>query len=466
MINRWFIFLANRYIWPRKADKKNTTKVLSILGLAAGVITLIAVMSIMNGLQLGFINDILEIESYHIRIYNTDDEKAIATTLENNSAVLNFTTFYDTQTLLSGGISRLDPVMVRLINEKDFKQDKSLIKHLGIEEFQIDIDGAYKVVIGAELARVLHASIGETISLISLSGNNFASLRPDTIDFEITGIFQSGYYQFDRNMIFISDMHVSLFEQGRAREGSSAMQDPVPMKIGIQRGDGSSVQGDVGDKSCSDNGKIIGIKLKNRYRDIETIFEIKTNHPNAEIVSWREYNKSFFSALQMEKVIMLLLIVLIFVVIGVNIFNSTKRTVAEKLEDIAVLYAIGAPEKSVRKIFLFEGIIIGLISGFAGVVLGLLIIININEIFAIFGKVVTHLFRCVEFVASTAGLSQDFSFTLFPSDYFYLAEIPVKIVLVEVVTIFIFALLSAVLSAYFASKKISVDNPAEYLRYE
>ena len=76
------------------------------------------------------------------------------------------------------------------------------------------------------------------------------------------------------------------------------------------------------------------------------------------------------------------------------------------------------------------------------------------------------LFRSVEFIASSVGLLEEFSFTLFPQDYFYLAEIPVKIVLHEVVTIFLFALLSAVLSAYFASKKLSVDKPAEYLRYE
>jgi len=441
MVNRWFIFLANRYIWPRKADKKNTTKILSILGLSAGVITLIAVMSIMNGLQLGFINDILEIESYHIRIYNSDNEKGIEKTLENNSAINNFTAFYDTQTLLTDGVGRLDPVMVRLINEKDFKQDRSLLSHLGIEEDQIDIGGDYKAIIGTELARVLHVYPGDTITLISLAGNNFASLRPDTMEFKVAGIFDSGYYQFDRNMIFISDDHISLFEQGKTTAAGNA-------------------------KKYSDNGKIIGIKLKNRYRDIETILEIKNNHPNAEIVSWREYNKSFFSALQMEKIIMLLLIVLIFVVIGVNIFNSTKRTVAEKLEDIAVLYAIGAPERSVRKIFLFEGIIIGLISGFTGVVFGLLIIININEIFVIFGQAVTWLFRCVDFIASTTGFLGEFSFTLFPQDYFYIAEIPVKVVLPEVVTIFLFALLSAVLSAYFASKKISVENPAEYLRYE
>ncbi len=440
MVNRWFIFLADRYIRSRKEDNKNTTKLLSILGLSAGVITLIAVMSIMNGLQLGFINDILEIESYHLRIYNVNDKKEIVKVLENNPTVLNFATFYDTQTLLKGRTSRLEPIMLRLINEKDVKNDASMMKYLGIEENQFELDGGFNAVIGVELARILHASVGETISLISLSGSNFASLRPGTIEFTITGIFNSGYYHFDRNMIFISEKHIKLFGENSPKITNKTLS--------------------------ANNGEIIGIKLKNRYRDLETIAEIKASYPNAEIVSWREYNKSFFSALQMEKITMLLLIALIFVVIGVNIFNSIKRTVAEKLEDIAVLYAIGAPEKSVRKIFIFEGIIIGFISGFSGVILGLLIITNINEIFIIFGNTVTYLLSCVEFIASAAGLSEGFSFTLFPKDYFYLTEIPVKIVLPEIVTIFLFALLSAVLSAYFASKKLSVDNPAEYLRYE
>lgn len=435
------MFLAARYIWPRKADKKNTTKILSILGLSAGVVTLLSVMSVMNGLQFGFINDILEIESYHIRIHNFDNEKGLLETLENNPAILSFATFYDTQTLLQGRASRHDPVMVRLMSEEDFRQDKSLIKHLGIGEGEINIDEGYNAIVGAELARILHILVGDTISLISLSGTSFAALRPDTIEFEIVAIFESGYYIFDRNMIFMSDRHISLFEHGRPRVANS-------------------------DGYYSDSGKIIGIKLQNRFRDIETILEIKASHPNVEIVSWREYNRSFFGALRLEKIIMLLLITLIFIVIGVNIFNSTKRTVAEKLEDIAVLYAIGASEKSVRKIFLFEGIIIGLISGFTGIVFGLLLIININEIFVVFSNVVTYLFKCVEFIASTAGLSHGLVFTLFPQDYFYLTEIPVQIVFSEVVAIFIFALLSAVLSSYFASKKITVDRPAEYLRYE
>jgi ABC-type lipoprotein release transport system permease subunit len=147
--------------------------------------------------------------------------------------------------------------MVRLISEKDVKQDKSLIKYLGIKEDQFDIDGYSKVVIGEELAKVLQVSEGNIISVISLAGNNFASLRPDTVDFVVTAIFHSGYYQFDRNMIFISDDYISLFEQEKPKKNNSAEKNKI-----ITAGNGGYYP---------DNGKVIGIKLKNRYRDIETI---------------------------------------------------------------------------------------------------------------------------------------------------------------------------------------------------
>ena len=97
---------------------------------------------------------------------------------------------------------------------------------------------------------------------------------------------------------------------------------------------------------------------------------------------------------------------------------------------------------------------------------GLLLIININELFAVTGKLLSGLSFFAGYLASASGLYQSSDFTLFPEDYFYLTEIPVKILLPEMVLIFIFAFLSAVVSAWFASKKLSVKNPAEYLRYE
>jgi len=434
MVNKWAVFLADRYIRARRSEKKNTAQKLSILGLSAGVITLVAVMSIMNGLQMGFINDILEIESYHLRITGAEDTDTVMDVLEKIPLISHSAEFSDVQTLLKGRSSRLDPVLVRMIKPDDAISDIKLLEHLGIQKENFDISSENKAVIGSELARFLHVAEGDSISLVSLSGNSFTSLRPGTFDLTITGIFQSGYYEFDRGMMFISEKNEERLNPGL--------------------------------ESGSSGGRTIGIKLKNRYRDIEAISNIKTALPEINIISWREYNKSFFSALRIEKITMMFLIALIFIVIGVNIFNSIKRTVAEKLEDIAVLYAVGAPEKAVKGIFLAEGVIIGLAGGTAGIAGGLLIIININEIFAIAGTAFSMLSAFTGFIASAAGLSSVSSFTIFPEEYFYLAEIPVRIFLPELVLIFTFAFLSSVLSAYFASKKLSVKNPAEYLRYE
>lgn len=436
MVNRWAIFLAGRYIRAGKTENKRTTQHLSIAGLAAGVITLTAVMSIMNGLQTGFINDILEIESYHIRINNVsvamaDNIKEVVSEIDGVSSSV---VFFDVQTMLRGTSSRLEPVLVRMFDEAGVKEDKSMFEHLGISMDNFQIAGGGKAVIGGELARFLQVSKNDTINLLSLSGNSFASLRPDTITLDVTGIFQSGYYEFDRSMIFLSLEHAKNLNPGNMGEPN----------------------------------RTIGIKLDNQYRDTVAMAKIKSAFPEADIISWREYNKSFFGALRLEKITMMFLIALIFLVMGVNIFNSIKRTVAGKLEDIAVLYAVGASEKDVKNIFLAEGIIIGLSGAIIGVTGGLLIMININEIFDFAGRAISFLTNTAEFLTFSAGFGGGTaaSFTLFPEDYFYLTEIPVEIFLPETILIFIFAFLSAVLSAWFASKKLSVKNPAEYLRYE
>ena len=134
-------------------------------------------------------------------------------------------------------------------------------------------------------------------------------------------------------------------------------------------------------------------------------------------------------------------------VIGVNIFNFMKRSVSEKMEDIAILYSIGVSEKEVRKIFVTEGIMTGLAGGVLGVVLGMLVASNVNAIF--------------DFVGGIAS-----GFQLFPRSYFYIMEIPVKIMPGEVLAAFLFAFLSSVFSALAAVRRLDVKNPASVLRCE
>ena len=427
MIEKWTLYIAEKYIKSGRKDKKNTTLKLSIAGIAAGVITLIAVISIMNGLQMGYIEDILELSSYHVQIENYSREKY--PDIEEIKGIKNTVPFFDIQSLVQGKSSRLDPVIIRALDRVSVKNDSSFLKQLNIEKGSFSIgDG---IVIGHELARMLRLHPGDYVSLMGLSGKSFNRLTPDIYKFKVTGIYKSGYYEYDRNLAFIS------IESGETMRSGSAGESTL------------------------------GIKIENIYKDREIISKLKDKFGSGiKIVSWRDYNRAFFSALRMEKISMMLLIGLIFIVIGVNIYNSIKRSVSEKMEDIAVIYSVGGAEKGVKRIFLMEGFIIGFSGGLIGVAAGLFLIVNLDLIFLIAGTVFQSAAEIIMYLFSVSDILPAVEISLFPESYFYLSEVPYRILLHEVLLIFLFAVLSAVGSAYFASRKISVATPAEYLRYE
>ena len=429
MIEKWTLYIAEKYIKTGRTDRKNTTLRLSIAGIAAGVITLIAVISIMNGLQMGYIEDILEISSYHIQVENYRNESAES--FSEIKGIKNAVPFFNIQSLVQGRNNRLDPVVIRALDPESAAEDKSFIKQLNIVKGDFSLEDEYSIVIGYELARTMRLNTGDFISVMGLTGKNFNRLTPDLHKFRVSGIYKSGYYEYDRNLAFVS------------------------LSSGLQM------------RADTEGPYTIGLKISNIYRDREIISRIKEKTgENAEIVSWRDFNRAFFSALRMEKISMMLLIGLIFVVIGVNIYNSIKRSVSEKMEDIAVIYAVGGSEKSVKQIFLMEGFIIGVSGGLAGIAAGLLILVNLDSIFLAAGTVLQYAAEVVMYLFSVSDLLPSVEISLFPESYFYLSEVPYRILLHEVVLIFLFAVLSAVGSAYFASRKISVGSPAEYLRYE
>ena len=205
-------------------------------------------------------------------------------------------------------------------------------------------------VIGIELAKRIGVDVGDYIELTSISGDESLGLKPIKRKFIVSGLFKSGYYDFDLSWIFVSlETAGDFFWKGK------------------------------------DYPVTYGIKLHNRFKDAESIARIKNiiRGKNIEPVSWREYNRSFFDALLMEKIMMMLLLSLIFVVVGFNIYHSLRRMVYEKIEDLAILKAIGAAPLKLQYIFILEGSLIGFFGILGGVGLGLLISVNINEIFSI-----------------------------------------------------------------------------------
>ena len=132
------------------------------------------------------------------------------------------------------------------------------------------------------------------------------------------------------------------------------------------------------------------MKLSDRYADRAFCERIQSKlglGPD-KIESWRDYNRAFFGALRTEKTVMMLLIGLIFLVVGVNIFHSMRRAVAERTEDIAVLKAMGAGPDELGRVFVIDGLAIGAGGALVGLVVGLLIAVNVNEVFSLVEAVV------------------------------------------------------------------------------
>lgn len=426
--HRWITFLSSRYLWGRERDSKNITQILSALGLAAGVLTLITVISVMNGLQMGYISSILEIGSYHVRIDADDVPAGFDDAVRSERGVKSCVRFADIQVLSQGGLSRMSPINVRCVDPDAALKDAGFMEHLKITKGAFNLKEENTVVMGSELARYLRLNVGDSFVVMALSGETFNSLKPKNIDFKVTGIFKSGYYEYDRELAFMSMESVPLLQSGSAN-----------IKLGV--------------------------KLNNLYRDKALVQRLSTI-TGAGAVSWREYNKAFFGALHMEKYAMMFLICLIFIVIGVNIYNFMRRSVSEKIEDIAVLYSLGVQEKDVRRIFITEGAFVGFFGGTLGVVMGLLVSINLNEIFLIAGKVVSW---PGQLFSKLFGSFFDFAgvqFQLFSPDYFYIQEVPVQVMFSEVVFAFFFAFFAALVSAFMAVKKLDVKNPASVLRCE
>jgi lipoprotein-releasing system permease protein len=404
------------------------TQILSALGLAAGVLTLITVISVMNGLQMGYISSILEIGSYHIRIDAQDVPAEFEDAVRHERGVKSCVRFADIQVLSQGSLSRMSPINVRCVDPDAAAGDAGFMQHLKITGGAFSLKGENSVILGSELARYLRLKVGDSFVIMAMSGESFKTLKPKNVDFKVTGIFKTGYYEYDRNLAIMSLESVPMLQSG-----------PPDFKLGI--------------------------KLNNLYRD-KALVERLSTITGAQVVSWRDYNKAFFGALRMEKYAMMFLICLIFVVIGVNIYNFMRRSVSEKIEDIAVLYSLGIQEKDVRRIFITEGAFVGFFGGTLGVALGLLISINLNAIFAIAGKVVSwpgQVFsRLFGGLFDFAGVQ----FQLFSPAYFYIQEVPVQVMFSEVMFAFFFAFFAALVSAYMAVKKLDVKNPATVLRCE
>ncbi len=429
-------FLALRYLTSKRKNGGAAPSALSVAGVAVGVMTLAVVLAVMNGFQIGFMENMVEIGSYHLQVRAEDpaagglDPAALAR-IRSVAGVTAVVPFSELQALVEGAFKRLRPCFIRAVPEDLLSLDPVQAGKLEMMEGSFDLSDAGSIVIGSELSINAGTGVGDVITLHSAYADR-GRLVTVKESFTVSGVFRCGYLDYDEGLVFVS-------EAGARRLTGTALPP------------------------------VYGVKLADRFRDAEALKAVSGIVKGAGYAAegWQQYNKSFFGALLMEKLMIFVMVGLIFIVVGFNIYHSLRRTVFEKKEEIAVLKAVGVPPRSIRSSFMFEGLIIGTVGVFAGLLLGIALALNINGVFSVVEAAVNGAVRLYQIAAAPFYSPGDGgSFAIFSPLYFYLTEVPARVLLSDIVFIAAFALASSVVAAFAAARSVASFRPAEILRYE
>ncbi|MBI9098459.1 MAG: ABC transporter permease, partial [Spirochaetaceae bacterium] len=375
------------------------------------------------------ITNINEIRSFHLRIEGAKPlSKEVEREILGIKGINSVIQFADVKTIIRGFFVDQEGAALRIVDEDVMQKDSGFAEKITMTRGAFDLSGVDSIVLGSDLAAALGVRPGDKVSLLSLAGEDYKKLSPVNLEFTVTGIFKTGYYEINSTMAFVPMKSASLF---------------IP-----------------------ESDYVYGIKLDNHYRDREVLGRLKelSSLNGVYMESWRNYNRSFFSALLMEKVMMMVLISLIFVVVAVNIFHSMKRSVVERIEEIALMKAVGATAFSIQSVFIMEGAIIGILGSLSGVISGYLISYNINSIFDLIEKIINFITSVYTGFLETNGPVNEF--TIYSGNSYYLQEVPIKIMTPDVIYITAMALFSALAAAWYASRQVTRVSPVVALRYE
>ena len=402
--------ISLRNLRPKK--KEGFLKIISIfsfLGIMLGVAILIIVMSVMNGFKTDLTNKILGLNP-HIVVqpnnFKIDDNfvlklkeefkeisisksftgEGIALSKNNAKGVIlkgidkgeeNIATFFDNFT--SQG------------NLKNFKSNN--------------------IFIGSELAFNLDLKNGDTLSLMS---SVFVTTPlgniPKQENFKVAGIFNTGFLEFDQNIIFLNiNDALSIFDK-EPKDQNIEIYLKEPLKA-------------------------------NLYKD-----KIQKLNQNYFIYTWSDLNKTLFSALKVERNVMFIILSLIVVVAAFNIISGLIILIKNKTKEIAILKTLGLSNRSIKKTFFLTGLTIGFFASICGVLLGILISLNIEKLRVL--------------------LSTVFNLEIFPSDIYFLDKLPSEINFNLTLVIFLISLIISAIASYLPATRISKMSTFRALRYD
>ena len=411
----WTIGL--RYTRASRRSARNSfisfISLISMAGIALGVAALIVVLSVMNGFQKEVRDRMLSVLS-HIEVFdgsgNLQDWQGTAAQALRHPQVRGAAPFVDGQAMVTRN-DTVRGVVVRGILPSEEPKVSSVASQVVQGSLQSLAPGEFNIVVGSALARSLGLHIGDKLTLIAPQGQvTPAGVLPRLKQFNVTGIFEAGHYEFDASLAFI---HLD--------DGERMFRLAGPSGLRLKLADMQQAPEVAADLS---------VQLKGDFY----------------LRDWSQQNRNWFAAVQTEKRMMFIILTLIIAVAAFNLVSTLVMTVTDKQADIAILRTLGASPSSIMRIFIIQGALVGLIGTAIGVSLGVLVAANIDVI--------------VPFIESLFGVQ------FLPRDIYLISAVPSDLRWPDVGRIGGVAVLLAFLATLYPSWSAARVRPAEALRYE
>jgi len=414
---KYELFIGLRYL---RAKRKQTfisvISVISVGGVALGVAALIIVLAVMTGFESDLRDKILGTNSHVVILKHgktgMTKYREITEKVKTVDHVLAATPFIYSQAMLSsphnvsGVVLRgIDPTQEGTVTELEKNMEKG-----GLENLRPSVDSKTGipqpdgVVLGAELSRMLGAFMGDMVTLVSPVGAiTPMGMQPQMRKLKIVGIFNSGMYEYDSGLIYVSlEMAQRFLKMGDAATGIEVKVDDIYQAKEVAK----------------KIGKILGFPYWTR--------------------GWMDMNKNLFSALKLEKLAMFIILILIVLVACFNIISTLVMMVMEKNRDIGILMSMGAKKREIMRIFMLEGLIIGTVGTLSGAVLGI----------------------------GACLIADHFKLIKLAGDVYYMNYLPFKMVPGDIALICGLSILISFLATLYPSWQAARLDPAVALRYE
>ena len=409
------LFIALRYTRTKRRNHFiSFISLISMLGMALGVCALIVVLSVMNGFQKEIRTRILGIAPHlQVNAESNDlvDWQPTLQVIKSHPQVVAAAPFINGQGMISFD-QNVQGVMVRGILPQDEKRVIDIsnkTKFGSLNDLQAN---GFGIALGSDLARSLGAHVGDKVLLISPQGQvTPAGMMPRLKQFHVAAIFEIGMAPYDNALALI---HLSDAQR-------------------LYRMDGT----------------VSGISARLHDLDLapQVSAEIGRSLPrNTYVSDWTRQHANYFRAVQIEKKMMFIILSLIVAVAAFNIVSTMVMAVTDKRADIAILRTLGATPTSIMRIFIVQGVIIGLVGSVLGVAGGILLTLNIDTV--------------VPFIEKVVGMH------FLSKEVYFITELPSDLQCNDVLIVAGFSFLISLLATIYPSWRASKVQPAEALRYE